>query len=614
MPDNPVRRLCYLVTGLPTGMLQALRKIRKPECGRNWTTVLPLLVLACALAIPGCASLGLTAPFMSDSILQEQEQSTIRSQSSTDSDGLSPGSEPIAEADDSVSRTAADSSSPVAANVNTAGIVPIYASGHSFVQRRARLGKPVMLPVKPETASPTVDPTSPETSVNGIHAPAHEAISDAEIGAASSVLGITPGESGWQKIPVENVTQPTPDGGPKDSSNTSWPRNGSQQALPVSPADPPVPASDQRGNAVEGNPGFGDSAADSGEAPRSDDMPDESSGADGSEVSPREPGMLERLRGLYIPRREEPAAERNRKSARRWTDPFGLLRERDPETADTAVGASSPLPGPAESEIVDAETQESQVAAPDSEDLLNPLIEKLEKELSEWRLLTNGKPADEAEWRRRQTDLRMLYLIAGRAAESVRVIEALPEKEQEFWQAMMLAMDAYRRPDDAAGRTGQLTETLDYVRTASRQLQPLSALRIRRLNFCNRIDGFGMLSVYPASEFNAGQPLLLYAEIENYMSELSPDGQYRSEFTAMIEFFRDGDTEPIASRTIRLPEIEDLCATERTDYFQSYELTVPALSPGKYRLRLRVRDQLSQQTATTELPFDIRPLGSQRID
>ena len=107
---------------------------------------------------------------------------------------------------------------------------------------------------------------------------------------------------------------------------------------------------------------------------------------------------------------------------------------------------------------------------------------------------------------------------------------------------------------------------------------------------------------------SAGQPLLLYAEIENHKSELTPDGRYRSVFAAMIEFYREGQSEPIASRTIRLPEIEDMCAAERTDYFQSYELTVPSLSPGKYTLHLRVRDQLSQQTATRFLPFEMRPL------
>ena len=244
--------------------------------------------------------------------------------------------------------------------------------------------------------------------------------------------------------------------------------------------------------------------------------------------------------------------------------------------------------------------------------LLEPLIAKLEQQLAEWPRHTNGAPENLPEWLQHQTDLRLLYLIAGRSAESMRAIESLPEKEQEFWQSMMLAMEAYRSSDDSADRTEQLTETLNYVRTASRQLQPLSTMKIRRMSFCNRIEGFGSFDVFPGSDFKAGQPLLLYAEIENYRSELTDDGEYRSEFAAKIQFIRDGETEPIASRTIDLPEIEDRCIAERTDYFQSYELTIPTLSPGHYILRLRVDDQLTQQTATSDLPFDIRPLGGAR--
>ena len=107
----------------------------------------------------------------------------------------------------------------------------------------------------------------------------------------------------------------------------------------------------------------------------------------------------------------------------------------------------------------------------------------------------------------------------------MRAIESLPEKEQEFWQTMMLAMEAYRGRNDTGDRSEQLTETLDYLRNASRQLQPLSKMKIRRMNFCNRIDGFGTFNVFPSSDFNAGQPLLLYSEIENYKSELTDDGQ-----------------------------------------------------------------------------------------
>ena len=66
---------------------------------------------------------------------------------------------------------------------------------------------------------------------------------------------------------------------------------------------------------------------------------------------------------------------------------------------------------------------------------------------------------------------------------------------------------------------------------------------------------------------------------------------------------REGDDEIVDS--IRIPQIEDLCDVERTDYFQSFELTLPALE-GKYLMRIRLRDQLSLQTAESQLEFTVQ--------
>ncbi len=607
-------------------MPQALRQPREPERSRLWNAVLLLFVLSFAVTIPGCASSWLANGLLADSSLLKQTPSTIRSQSSTESNTLPQNEGTLVEADYRPRKTVTPSIDGEAADeIASEGIVPIYASGHSFVKRRARLGRPVMLPLDPNASTPMRDGSAAAENANPTLGNA--GISSAKTSTlpnygnsrkfsetTAPLRSLSLGEAGWQGIPqskiAETSTEVPTDELVGDSSFPDGWKNGSQSSLAIPGTSNNARTADRPRVDHEVDP-----TNEASVGPDGDVLNDDAATASGiDEVSPKEPGVFDRLRGLYIPRREDIISERTRKTARRWTDPFGLLRERDPENVNAAVGATSPLPEPVEAETTSVDTPAAQVSAPGSEDLLGPLIAQLEQELSEWPRLPNGIPRNEAEWRRRQTDLRMLYLVAGRAAESIRVIEALPEKEQEFWQSMMLAVDAYRRTDDSTERSEHLAETLDYVRAASRQLQPLSSLKIRRLNFCNRIDGFGMFNVFPTSEFNAGQPLLLYAEIENYKSEMSPDGQYRSEFAAMIEFLRAGETEPIASRTIRLPEIEDLCATERTDYFQSYELTVPSLSPGKYTLRLRVRDQFSLQTATTDLPFEIRPLGSSRTE
>lgn len=580
----------------------------------------------------GCASMGLSDQLLSKANSWRDKPSTIRSQNFSEADTVAEAAArrtSAVTADYTPLRTSNNSSSSSemnsVASTNSNGVVPVFATGHAFVQRRAKLGKPIPIRDKIETDSEdrieTIAPSARNQNFN-------VAGNTEPIPMQTPVMrdGISFGNAGWQPSPntsnaefgTPTANTPSQNGQPAttDAWNSRSLQNSTQQQSTNASRLAPSSQPDSQDGLIQ------DAAAQAlqGETTNSIDPQvgaDTGSVNDSSNSIPKEQSVLDRLRGLYTPhtpRRDEAALERNRKANRRWTDPFGLMREREPEVVDSPLGATSPVLSDldASASVAVVTGSDATTAADDITLLFQPLTTKLEQELTEWPRQANGKPQNEVEWRQHQTDLRLLYLMAGRSAESMRAIESLPEKEQEFWQSMMLAMEAYRGHSDSVDRTAQLTETLDYVRTASRQLQPLSRMKIRRMNFCNGIEGFGSINVFPGSDFNAGQPLLLYAEIENYKSELTDDAQYRSEFAAMIEFIRDGETEPIASRTIRLPEIQDRCAAERTDYFQSYELTIPSLSPGRYILRLRVRDQLSLQTATSDLPFDIRPLGSTR--
>lgn len=597
-------------------MCQALRQSRTPEQRRVKLTVSILLLLTWALIVPGCASLGLSDRLVSDAHSVPDESSTIRSQDSAEFKESGEHASKVAADYSSLKSGKSSFNSPADSQTSARGVIPVIASGHAFVQRRAKLGKPIPLPdheespVSGHTESRAGHPDLRTSDPKAKHEAAHRRLTEKQTG-----LGF--GTAGWQPIPdpsaesngttnVDRARQikssllgdgwtAEPLDSPEERSASATDVIGAQQEEPANALNRSIDSSLSE-NAMPHNT-------------IADNETTEASADQGQAIA-KEPTVLDRLRGLYTPRRDEAALERSRKANRRWTDPFGLMRDRESDTSDAGVGATSPLQVIAEPTLATIDKQSANFDIVDSETLLEPLIAGLEQELEQWPRLQSGKPQNETGWRLRQTDLRMLYLIAGRSAESMRFIESLPEKEQEFWQSMMLAMESYRGKSDPGSRAEQLTETLEYVRTASRQLQALSTMKIRRMNFCDRIDGFGSFSPFPGSDFNAGQPLMLYAEIENYKAELTTDGHYRSEFTAMIEFFREDETEPIASRTIRLPEIEDLCSTERTDYYQSYELTVPSLSPGRYTLRLRVRDQLSLQTATSDLTFDIRPLGT----
>ena len=327
----------------------------------------------------------------------------------------------------------------------------------------------------------------------------------------------------------------------------------------------------------------------------------------------REPTMMERIRDLYSPRGQESTADERateliRKPFRRLQSPWGLLRPRE-ETSDAAIAAQrtgslddiSGVEDPAASQPV----AEAPDAAFDRSSLLQILITELENQAAAWPKSENGTPANIPNWRRLQTDLRLLNLIDDNAAAATAAIDGLPSAEKEFWQSLTLAMSAYRDSSDPTlSEQDRFLASSEQLRAAVRQLQILSPLVIRRMTFCSRISSFGSVDAFPTSDFNPGQPVLIYAELDNFESERSSAGTYRSLFTARVEVIRSNDSEPV--EVIEVGQLQDESTSPRTDYFQSYELTIPQLAVGKYTLRLVVQDELSGQHAHSSLPFYIR--------
>jgi hypothetical protein len=355
--------------------------------------------------------------------------------------------------------------------------------------------------------------------------------------------------------------------------------------------------------------------------------------------APREPTMLNRLRDLYSPQRdvpprasaeseppprEENTSEMLKKQFRRIPGPWGLLREKPPESPTTpAATAELPPQTVAPPDKAEPVTPEQSIDADKISLTIGELIRTLENNLKEW-------PRDESEnaqnpelWRRQQADLRLLYLLADRSGDAVSAIESLPPEEQELWQSMVMAMDHYRGPvppsaeqpaaDDpstnepGSDRSVQLMAVAEQLRAAVQHAQALSPLTIRRSSFCTAINGFANVDEVPAASFTAGQPVLIYVELDNFRSERTEAGIYRSVFSASLEIVRVDDQGEHQVDVFPLPSIEDEATVRRTDFFQSFELVIPSHLPeGTYQVRILLRDQLSQQQARATLPFTVR--------
>ena len=291
-----------------------------------------------------------------------------------------------------------------------------------------------------------------------------------------------------------------------------------------------------------------------------------------------------------------------RRNLQRLPNPWNVFREKDEQ--DTAEPIDSVLP-PFETEPAEEEPF-SQLDHDDSAAIA--LITIVKTEIQNWPRTLSGKPQNPEAYQRRQQDLRLLQLIVGQPAEAIASIEGMPGPEQEFWQELMLGL-AHFRSKDQPNREQRLTVTAAQLRSAINHISAEASLRFRRLEICSRINSFGRIEPFDSNEFDPGQPVLLYVELENFGTELTSRGTRKTKFDAQLQFLHHDSDDPI--ETIELADIHDEATSQRTDYFQSFELNIPShLAPGVYRIRVQIRDAVRRKQADGFVEFQVREPAS----
>lgn len=317
-------------------------------------------------------------------------------------------------------------------------------------------------------------------------------------------------------------------------------------------------------------------------------------------TGPQEPSMIDRLRGIY-----GSSSEQGSRSRWRLPSPWSVFRDKEESDAVSAADSSAK---PVQTADTAVPLVESPVSAVNP--MLQDLIEQMRREISDWPRLANGTYQNRDELARRQQDLRLLYLIADDPGNAISAIDAMSPREQEFWQEAMLGLAQFRSFDGQGQNPEQrITNTVGQFRSAVRKLIPSAALRIRRMDVCSQIYSFGRVETFPSNTFTPGQPILLYVELENFATQSTRDGSYRTSFDARLQFFAEGDDEPIETKD--LPEITDEATSERTDYYQSFELNLPShLNNGDYRIGIQLLDRNSGRTAKGSVQFRIQRVES----
>ena len=127
------------------------------------------------------------------------------------------------------------------------------------------------------------------------------------------------------------------------------------------------------------------------------------------------------------------------------------------------------------------------------------------------------------------------------------------------------------------------------------------SLTLRSVAFCKKIVNYGIWERFEKDVFAPRQPVLLYAEIDDFTSKLASDGVWLTRLQSHIDI-RDARGELV--HEMPFAPNDDECKSVRRDYYNSYEFNIPATcTPGSYTLILQVEDMLNGNTGTQSVPF-----------
>jgi hypothetical protein len=185
------------------------------------------------------------------------------------------------------------------------------------------------------------------------------------------------------------------------------------------------------------------------------------------------------------------------------------------------------------------------------------------------------------------------------ASYTVPVAVAADWRQQLDRTIQTLEAEAAKAPD--AGR--QRVEAKAALGEAMAKLDQSAPLAVHNLAFCTEIQSYGCMKRFERYQFQPNQEVLLYAEVENFISEPTPKGYHtslRSNYQVV-----DARGQRVAEHAFAVTE--EYCQNRRRDFFIGYHMRLPkAMEAGRYRLRLAIEDLKGHKTGAASIEFEIR--------
>lgn len=160
-----------------------------------------------------------------------------------------------------------------------------------------------------------------------------------------------------------------------------------------------------------------------------------------------------------------------------------------------------------------------------------------------------------------------------------------------------------RRAQDAAS-AGRSTEALDALDEAAVQVWERMPLTIRRATFvAEEPQGYGVFNPRDSSTFQAGQPLLVYVELNGQGWRRSGD-LFRTDIVLDFEL-RTKEGQPLVAQQA-FNTIATASRRRNREFFIYVTYSFSGVEPGDYVVRTTVRDRAGNKQTSFDLSFTVK--------
>ncbi|MBN2374780.1 MAG: hypothetical protein JXD22_00150 [Sedimentisphaerales bacterium] len=155
--------------------------------------------------------------------------------------------------------------------------------------------------------------------------------------------------------------------------------------------------------------------------------------------------------------------------------------------------------------------------------------------------------------------------------------------------------------------TEQANQALKTITELGSTIADKADLAIVDFKICDQVLGFGQYQETAPHLLSISQEreIQIYCEVQNYKSIQNSQGNFYTDLHAEVSLF-DENYQILARLSADVPDKPT--AKPRRDFFLSGPLRIPALSPGKYQITIRMTDKAAQKIARPcHIFFEVKP-------